>query len=108
MTRKCQRFHSAGIISLKFSTGNELCGYVAVLKGQVVEVTPDGPRILYFNSSAKCSQYWHVVNVCMSRHMCFVLPSRQNLLGSIYLLNIKGAKMQVSSQNHHLFDISLH
>lgn len=53
-------------------------------------------------------QSMHVVNVCMSQHMCFVLPSRQSLLGSNYLLNIMiGAKMQVLSQNHHLFDISL-
>lgn len=74
-------FHSAGPIYLKFSTWNDLCGYTAVLKAQVVEVTPNGPRILYFNRLAKCSLYLHVVNVCMSQGMCFVLPSKQKLLG---------------------------
>lgn len=100
MARSCQGFHSAGIIYLKFSAWNDLCGYIPVLKAQVVEVTPNGPRILYFNSLGKCSPYLHVVNVCMSQHMCFVLASRQKLLGSDYLLNIMGVKMQVSSQNH--------
>lgn len=69
MARNGQGFHSAGLIYLIFSTWNDLCGYVAVLKAQVVEVTPNGPRILYFNSLANCSPYLHVVNLCVTAHV---------------------------------------
>lgn len=109
MARKRQKFHSAWLVCLKFSTWNDVWGYIAVLKARVVQVAADGPRISYFNSWAKYSLYLHVVNVCMSRSMCFVLLSRQKLLGSICPLYIMGAKKQVLSQNRqHLFDISSH